>query len=183
MELPRNKDYQIQPLRDIDVSQFDCGDADLNDFFRENAKDNESELVSKTYFLTRKSNNFPLVAFCVSNSSIETTSDIDMVISPQSQYNDYPAVRIGRFATHKEHRKNGLGIITMDLIKNWFLFSNKTGCRFIIVDSRKTDEAQKFYKKNGFEDYPIQDNNKNTVLKFFDLKPLEIAIRRLDLSF
>jgi len=177
MELPKNKDYSLRGISDIDLSQFDCADKDLNIFFRENAKDNEEELVSKTYFLTKSDDKFPLVAFCVSNAEIRTNSDFDMVISPQSQYETYPAVRIGRFATHKDHKKKGLGHLAMNLIKTWFITSNKTGCRFIIVDARKTEEAQKFYNTNGFEDYPEQNNKEKTILKYFDLKTLEIAIK------
>ncbi|GBR75405.1 hypothetical protein NO2_0083 [Candidatus Termititenax persephonae] len=176
--LPRTKDYCFKSLNEIAVAQFDCGDSDLNIFFRVNAKDNEDELVSKTYFLTEVNKDIPLAAFCLSNAEIRTVADIELAISPQSQYGTYPAVRIGRFATHKDYRKKHLGTVTMDLIKTWFTNFNKTGCRFIVLDARKTEEAQKFYNYNGFEDYPKQEN-KNTVLKYFDLKAYSACLKNL----
>ena len=39
----------------------------------------------------------------------------------------------------------------MDFIKSWFIdISNKTGCRFIIVDSYNDIAPLKYYKRNGF---------------------------------
>jgi hypothetical protein len=41
--------------------------------------------------------------------------------------------------------------VLLNFIKSWFIErDNKTGCRFIIVDSYNTNEALNFYKKNGF---------------------------------
>jgi hypothetical protein len=39
----------------------------------------------------------------------------------------------------------------MDFIKSWFIDkANKTGCRFIIVDSYNDTLPLKYYKRNGF---------------------------------
>lgn len=39
----------------------------------------------------------------------------------------------------------------MDFIKSWFIDkSNKTGCRFIVVDSYNESAPLKYYKRNGF---------------------------------
>jgi hypothetical protein len=40
----------------------------------------------------------------------------------------------------------------LDFIKNWFAHStNKTGCRYLIVDARNEDKVLQFYTKNGFD--------------------------------
>ncbi|KAA6312591.1 hypothetical protein EZS27_036504 [termite gut metagenome] len=40
----------------------------------------------------------------------------------------------------------------MDFIKSWFIDSqNKTGCRYIIVDSYNDPIPLEYYKKNGFD--------------------------------
>lgn len=39
----------------------------------------------------------------------------------------------------------------MDFIKAWFIDAkNKTGCRFIIVDSYNEERPINYYKRNGF---------------------------------
>lgn len=39
----------------------------------------------------------------------------------------------------------------MDFIKSWFIDSNnKTGCRFIVVDSYNESGHLNYYQKNGF---------------------------------
>lgn len=40
----------------------------------------------------------------------------------------------------------------MDFIKSWFVDkNNKTGCRFIVVDSYNEKTPLKYYEKNEFE--------------------------------
>ena len=70
----------------------------------------------------------------------------------------------------------------MNFIKSWFVdTSNKTGCRYLIVDAYNSDIPLAFYKKNGFDyifsteeqemDYrkKISNESLKTRLKFFDL--------------
>ena len=70
----------------------------------------------------------------------------------------------------------------MNFIKSWFIDSNnKTGCRFIVVDSYNEDIPLYYYQKNGFlflfsteqqeKDYMGLDKNDklNTRLLYFDL--------------
>jgi hypothetical protein len=73
----------------------------------------------------------------------------------------------------------------MDFIKSWFVDKdNKTGCRFIVVDSYNTENALKYYLKNGFEflfssEAQEKDNigsklELKTRLMYFDLLNLEV---------
>ena len=174
LNLPRLKDYVIRPLCDVEVTQFDCDDEKLNKYFREDAKDNEEELLSKTYFLTKEIDREPIVGFSISNAHIDAVLEIDITLSPEQQYKTYPAVRIGKFATSKQYKRCGFGLKTMLLLKSWFRGANKTGCRFIVVDSRKTEDAKKFYLKNKFEEYPIQIDSQDTILMYFDLKTFSL---------
>lgn len=69
----------------------------------------------------------------------------------------------------------------MSFIKGWFIDeNNKTGCRFIVVDSYNEDAPRQYYKKNGFEDLFSTENQEKqftglggsslkTRLMFFDL--------------
>ena len=55
----------------------------------------------------------------------------------------------------------------LNYIKFWFTDVNKTGCRFITVDSYKS--AVGFYKKNGFDFLSKEDEGQITRLMYFDL--------------
>ena len=85
-----------------------------------------------------------------------------------------PAVLIGRLATNKKFAGKGIGTAVMDLIKNWFRYNNKTGCRFIIVDAYNSDSTIHYYQKNGFK-YLVEDER-------FEAKYMEIGVGRLPLN-
>jgi GNAT superfamily N-acetyltransferase len=63
----------------------------------------------------------------------------------------YPGVLIGRLGVNSEFAGKGIGSETLDFIKGWFFSStNKTGCRFVIVDAVNKPKVITFYEKNGF---------------------------------
>jgi hypothetical protein len=70
----------------------------------------------------------------------------------------------------------------MDFIKSWFIDkANKTGCRFIVVDSYNENKPLNYYKRNGFiqlfsseeqeKEYTnvIDEEYLATLLLYFDL--------------
>ncbi len=63
----------------------------------------------------------------------------------------YPALLIGRLGVNKEYQNKGIGKEVMEFIKAWFIDeNNKTGCRFIVVDSYNETKPLNYYNKNGF---------------------------------
>lgn len=64
----------------------------------------------------------------------------------------YPGVLIGRLGVNVEFARLGIGSEILDFIKGWFFSStNKTGCRFVIVDAVNNPSIISFYQKNGFK--------------------------------
>src|SRR5690606_22297747 len=64
----------------------------------------------------------------------------------------YPAVLIGRLGVNEAFEKLGLGRELMDFIKAWFIDEeNKTGCRFLVVDSYNKERPISYYSRNGFK--------------------------------
>ena len=177
--LPEDNVHLITPLSEEHLSEFSC-DSDLNEYFHKNAIDNEDELISKNYVFAEKETGFPCAIFTVSNAEIKSCNEIDMAISSNSRYKTYPAVRIGRLATHEKRMRQGIGSKLLLFIKVWFTISNKTGCRFIVVDSRK--DAISFYKKNGFEDYLENDPNSKYSILIYDLKAFSLNLKRSTLK-
>jgi len=143
---------------------FDCGHKDLNEFFADDALYYNSELLGKSYCFTLDENPAMIVcAFTVSNDSIKTITlpnarkkKITKEIPYQKQMRSYPAVLIGRLGVNINYRfiegeEQRTGDQLMDFIKSWFIEgSNKTGCRFIVVDAYNEPGPLRYYEKNGF---------------------------------
>ena len=178
----------------IYLNSFDCGNADLNDFFKHDAVNYSQELLGKTYFFVLESNKRTIVAmFTVSNDSLKADDlpnnrkkKVNSFISRQKQRKSYPAVLIGRLGVASEFTGSGIGSQLMDFIKAWFIDPlNKTGCRFIVVDAYNTKSAIDYYKRNDFEflfssekqesDYMGRDlsDKLKTRMMYFDLLSLK----------
>lgn len=143
---------------------FDCDNSDLNDFFRNDAINYHSELLGKTYCFTLDENPQIIVcAFTISNDSIKTfllpnarKKKVIKDIPRAKTMKSYPAVLIGRLGVNKNYRfiegeTERTGTQLMDFIKSWFIDgANKTGCRFIVVDSYNEPRPLRYYTENLF---------------------------------
>ena len=100
---------------DSDITSFDCGDIDLNDFIVNDARNYQTELLSVTYlFETNKSK--VAAFFSVSNDSLrdndfEKWNNLSRKVSNRKRRKEYPAVKIGRLGVSVEHRGIGSEII------------------------------------------------------------------------
>ena len=156
---------------DSDITSFDCGDIDLNDFIVNDARNYQTELLSVTYlFETNKSK--VAAFFSVSNDSLrdndfEKWNNLSRKVSNRKRRKEYPAVKIGRLGVSVEHR--GIGSEIIFFIKNWFTTENKTGCRFVLVDAYNRPDVIQFYEKNDFQFLTDKDSEKKTRLMYFDL--------------
>lgn len=160
----------------IDLSTFDCNDADLNDFLKNDALNYQNELMSKTYLFT---DNQEIIAFfSVSNDNLVdkgyTNNSWNRLhrktdIPNPKRIKQYPAVKIGRLGVNCNHQGNGLGCQLLDFVKGWVVEYSKTGCRFILVDAYNKPEVIKFYEKNKFTLLLDTDSDDNTRIMYFDL--------------
>lgn len=173
---------------DMPIPEFDCGDLDLNEFFAVDASNWQRDLLTVTYYLSLGED----VALYFSLANDKITADtlpksfwrkIKAKFPHQKHRNDYPAVKIGRFAVASAYRckPEHWGSKAMDYIKNWMVSENKTGCCFITVDAYPS--AVPFYKKNGFrflgsqeeklyEDCLNEPSRENTIAMYFFLKSI-----------
>lgn len=139
---------------------FDCGHTDLNDFFAHDSQNYSSQLLGKSYcFLLDENPKEIVCAFTISNDSIKTNflpnnrkKKVNKEIPRVKQFRSYPAVLIGRLGVSDKFKKNGIGRELMDFIKSWFVDpENKTGCRFVVVDSYNEEIPLAYYQRNDFE--------------------------------
>ena len=82
-----------------------------------------------------------------------------------------PAVKIGRLVIEKNFKKKGYDTYIILLVKETFSSeTNKTGCKYITVDSYKN--SKKFYENQEFRDYLVKTQDKNTILMYLNLSNL-----------
>lgn len=151
--------YHFENLtEDHDLSEFDCGDDDLNDFLKNDAlKQQKSRLnVTKLILYDRKIIGYvslltdTLVLKNIQDEKIQL--NIKNQLEIKSKNKNISAVKIGRLALDKKYSGEGLGShILRNILTNLKIISEKEiGFRFIIVEGYA--KAFNFYVvKNGFE--------------------------------
>lgn len=169
---------------------FDCDHPDLNDFFANDVLNYSMELLGKTYcFVLDDDPSVIVCAFTISNDSIKTThlpnarkKKVTKVIPREKQMRSYPAVLIGRLGVNKNYRMvegevERTGKQLMDFIKSWFIDgANKTGCRFIVVDSYNETKPLRYYVQNDFVSLFSSEEQEK---EFTGLKTEDTLITRL----
>lgn len=140
-------------------NQFSCGNDDMDDFFHNDALDYATFMMGRSYCFRLKDDPKMIVCvFTVSNDSIRiydlprSRRDFMLKITHhQKRLNRYPGILVGRIGVNDEFSRRGVGSEVLDFIKEWFADeSNKSGCRFVIVDAVNTPDVLSFYQKNGF---------------------------------
>ena len=136
---------------------FQCGDDDLDEFFAGDAFLQSDELLCKNYCFTLDDAPTAVVAaFTLSKDSIKKIpgsrkKKVEKNIPREKLYSSYPAVMIGRLGVSSDFQSKHLGSDVLSFIKAWFVDPlNKTGCRFLLVDSYNKPQNLSFYERNGF---------------------------------
>ncbi len=158
---------------DYELTDFDCGDEQLNNFLYEDAKPSLELRVANTSIL--EDNGRIAAYFCILNDKVSKNEIIGSrwkkirANFPQSkQFRGYPTIKIGRFAVSKDYRGRHVGRMLMNIIKD-LLYQNSSNSafRFITVDAYLS--AVPFYEKNGFLHLTKKDEDEHTRLMYFDM--------------
>jgi len=153
-----SKDCEMVILsEEQNISYFDCGNDDLNDFFNKDAIEYKRQMLSQTCFFRLKNSETVVCAFSFSASSIKTTDlpgsrrkKVKEYIPREKSLKSYPGILIGRLGVAKEFNGQGLGSQLISIIKH-FCFTNFTDfVRFLLVDAYNETAVITFYQKNDF---------------------------------
>jgi GNAT superfamily N-acetyltransferase len=164
------------------LSFFDCGDCDLNEYFREQALKNKAALIGQPYFLYYSDiDTVPVALIDLCNDAVRKESSKrhpgyrDVAdIEDEKQYPFLPAVKISRFGVAKEFQGDHIGSHVLNMIKKLFITENRTGCRFLTVDAYNKPDVISFYEKNDFKFFYEGDAEKKQRSMFYDLMRLLI---------
>jgi len=169
---------------------FDCGHDDLNSFFKDDALKFCNELLGKSHCFVLQEN--PAVVVCVftiSNDSVKAhdlpnarKKKVTKFIPREKSLRNYPAVLIGRLRVNVKYRGTSVSLELMNFIKAWFIEpDNKTGCRYVVVDSYNEPIPLHYYNKNGFETIFSTEEQEKDYLKTPKDKPLKTRLMYFDL--
>lgn len=161
----------------LPIEDFDCGDADLNDYFSSDAIEARNLMTCETFGLTHwdiPDTAVALVSVC--NDVVEVRKlrfFSQFAATPESKlrYKVWPAVKIARLAVRQEVQGKNIGTHTINLLKSLFVTENRTGCRLMTVDAYNKPRVLNFYEQNGFQFLTDSDKNKNSRAMWFDLLP------------
>ncbi len=156
----------------FDLSRIDCGDPDLNDYFQNDSEKYRKQLLTQTYVFHETGNPTLMATVDFCNDALPrenmTTGQKRNIPFEKRGFTTFPAVKITRLGVRLEFHKCGIGSNLLTTIKRFFLDDNRTGCRFITVDTYR--DAVGFYEKNEFKRMKSDQNpGAHTIPLFFDL--------------
>ena len=173
-----------------DLSAFNCGRKDINDFFRNEALDYQKELFGKTYLFSPRDNlNTVAAAFTVANASIFTRllpnsrqKKVGYEIRHSKGQINYPAVLLGRLGVDVRFSGFKLGRQIVEFVAQWFAGpENKSGCRHLIVDAYNEKWLLNFYEECGLKPIFGSDEQERVYRQIEDDAPLETRLLYRDL--
>ena len=139
------------------MADFDCGNADLNDFFNRDAIRYKQQMLSQTCFYRHKESNEIVCAFSFSASSIKTADlpgsrrkKVKEHIPREKSLKSYPAILIGRLGVSTKFAGHGVGSQLIDNVKDFCLINFPNFVRFLLVDAYNEPAVIGFYQKNYF---------------------------------
>lgn len=174
-------DIDFSPLTESDspsLSEFSCGVAEIDDFFR-----NEAFLCARYNYLipykcVARGSGQILGLFTLANDvlALEYEDKFDFPnIAPEydsifQRQSSYPAVNIGHLAVRTDMQSMGAGRLIVEFVAGTFSTMRLSGCQFITVDALNNPRTIKFYKdKLGFEFQTLSDIGKHTRRMYFEI--------------
>jgi len=156
---------------------FDCNDEELNDYFHVDVVKHKENLLTESYCLTNEEHPdyvVALVDLCNDAIRLEDIRNMNpkFDLGLDREYSSLPAVKISRLGVQKELQDNNIGSQILNMIKKFFLTENRTGCRFITVDSYIEPRVINFYENNEFLPLKPKEGRRDNLPMYFDLKRL-----------
>ena len=139
-----------------DRKGFDCGNAELNRWFAQVAKQHKEKGVSSTFVVVDDEASTEVLGFY----AISLAELVNAELPPQYRKRlpiKVPAFRLGRLATAKSHARKGIGeFMLFDAIDRVTRIASEIGEICLVVNAKPS--AVDFYTRYGFEqmaDHPL----------------------------
>jgi GNAT superfamily N-acetyltransferase len=139
------------------ITNFDCGDDELNNFFNNEAIHFKEQLLAQTNFFQHKETRKIVCAFSLSPNSLKTSDlpgsrrkKVKEYIPREKSLQSYPAFLIGRLGVASEFSGQGIGSQLIIAIKSYCLTFYPDFCRFLLIDAYNNLSVLNFYLRNNF---------------------------------
>jgi GNAT superfamily N-acetyltransferase len=136
---------------DHDLSQFQCGEPDLDDWLKRRALQNEESGASRTYVILsgrRIVGYYALAAGAAERASVSGRVRRNMP-------NPVPVMVIGRLAIDVQYQGRGIGsALLRDAVLRTAQAAEIAGIRAVLVHAI-SETARRFYEKKGFAPSPV----------------------------
>lgn len=134
-----------------ELESFDSGNAQLDDWLKRRAFNNQSSGASRTYVVCIEQR--VIAYYCLAAGSVENVSAPGRV--RRNMPDPIPVVVIGRLAVDHAWQKKGLGTaLVRDAVLRTLQAAEIMGIRAILVHAI-SEQAKQFYEKCGFTASPI----------------------------
>jgi GNAT superfamily N-acetyltransferase len=146
MGLISEKDLRVELLSPLhDLSDFDSGNEELNDFLKNDSIRDQRNLISKTHLCLWKDHLAGFITLVADSVQVKRIDRSDYMNG--YRYSVYPCLLIGRLAVDSRFQRSGVGNFLLSLALG-LAIDGPIGCRYLSVDSKV--DAVTFYQDAGF---------------------------------
>jgi GNAT superfamily N-acetyltransferase len=146
----------IEPLgKQHDRANFTSGQPEIDDWFRRRASQDERRNVARVFVAMDGERS--IIGFYSLSSYTLALDDLPADLARKlPRYDAIPAARIGRLARDERVRGQGVGeVLLADAVRR-ILGAARSVAVFAIVVDAKDDTAAGFYRRFGFQPFPLQ---------------------------
>jgi GNAT superfamily N-acetyltransferase len=142
--------YHVEPLDDHDLTAFDCGNAQLDEWLREHARTATGQ-GTRTYLLVDAASS--VVGYFAIAPHLLARDDVPRRLA-RGAPEQIPAILLGKLALEASIQGQGLGaellVFALDVVVT---AARRAGGRVVLVDAID-DGARAFYEHHDFERLP-----------------------------
>lgn len=151
-------DVILEPLgKQHDRSKFACGEAELDEWFRRRASQDERRNIARMFVAVNSE--MGVVGFYSLSSFKLDFDDLPETIARKlPRYDGIPAALIGRLARDIRVRGKGVGdLLVADAVRRILSAAQSLAVFAIMVDA-KNEHAATFYEGFGFRRFPLRSD-------------------------
>lgn len=150
MPLTLAPEYIVPLQRGHDRSAFDCGDADLNRYLKQQARQDAEKHVAAPFVLVEPGSLIIRGYYTLSSSRIPLSELPAALVKKLPRYDNLPVTLLGRLARDKTIPDKGLGeFLLLDALYRSLQSAKQIASMAVIVDAKDQD-AERFYKHFNF---------------------------------
>ena len=164
------------------ISDFDCGNDELNDFFNNKSLPFKKQLLAMTCFFRHNKSKKIICAFSLSPNALKSSDlpnsrrkKVREYIPREKTLQSYPAFLIGRLGVSVEFNGQGIGTQLMKVIRGFCLKNYPDFCRFLVIDAFNSPSVLSFYQKNNFSTVFFTEEQER---KAYKIQPEEVLQTR-----